>query len=78
MLVCVAGHRYCCGRRRNTAYNLALSTALTIKETCRQEAAGQEECADQLRSELAWLNTQVDERGPYFAGQVPSSLGQLA
>ncbi|KAK9846292.1 hypothetical protein WJX81_001054 [Elliptochloris bilobata] len=35
----------------------------------RQEAAGQEECAGQLRSELAWLDSQVHERGPYFAGQ---------
>ena len=36
----------------------------------RQEAAAQAECADQLRSELAWLDSQVDEGGPYFSGRV--------
>lgn len=36
----------------------------------RQEAAAQAECTDQLRSELAWLDSQVDEGGPYFSGRV--------
>ena len=38
----------------------------------RQEAAAQAECADQLQSELAWLDSQVDEGGPFFSGRVRS------